>query len=175
MPIKNIVNAVIFRGTWSEQTANNVPTPDEVYADTTYKNEILEIAKQWQHPDLEYLQFLWSPAYIKISDKVHSGDTSSLSTLFEELKTANPALNWAYILDKMGWNLMCKKDKKEGITIYTLATQKFPDNDNAFVSLGDCYLAKGDYQNVTAAYTKAVQLNPKNKISREKLDNLLDK
>lgn len=175
MPIKNIVNGVIFRGTWSKQTANNVPTPDEVYSDTTYKNEIIGIAKQWYHPALEYLQFLWSPAYIMISDKVHSGDTSSLSTLFEELKTANPALNWANILDKMGWNLMCKKDKKEAFTIFTLATQKFPDKDNAFVSLGDCYLAKGDYQNAIASYKKGVQLNPKNKISKEKLDNLLDK
>lgn len=175
MPIKNIVNGVIFRGTWSEQTANNVPTPDDVYSDTAYKNEIIGIAKQWHHPALEYLQFLWSPAYIKISDKVHSGDTRSLSNLFEELKTTNPALNWADILDKMGCNLMCKQDKKEAIAIFILATQKFPDNENAFVSLGDSYFAKGDYQNTIAAYTKAVQLNPKNKVIQEKLDALLNK
>ena len=175
MPIKNIVNGAIFRGTWTEQTENNVPTPDEIYFDTTYKNEIIEIAKEWHHPDLEYLQFIGSHAYVMISDKIQSGDTNSLNTSFEKLKTTNLALNWADILDKMGWNLMCKKDKREAIIIFILATQKFPDNDNAFISLGDCYLAKGDYQNATAAYTKAVQLNPKNKISKEKLDNLLNK
>jgi|ERR1035437_793432 tetratricopeptide (TPR) repeat protein len=175
MPIKNIVNAILFRGKWAEQTANNIPTSDEIYADTIYKNEIIEKAKKWHHPALEYLQFLWSPAYVMISDKVHSGDTSNLNTLFEELKTASPALNWANILSNMGYNLMCKKDKKEAITIFILATQEFPYDDYAFVNLGNSYFAKGDYQNAIAAYSKAVELNPKNKISKEKLDNLLDK
>ena len=146
-----------------------------MYSDSAYKNEIIRIATKWHHPYLEYLQFLWSPAYVILSDKIQSGDTSSLNASFEKLRTANPSSNWADILDNMGWNLMCKKDKREAIITFILAAQKFPDNDNAFISLGDCYIAKEDYKNAIAAYTKAVQLNPKNEISKEKLDNLLNK
>jgi tetratricopeptide (TPR) repeat protein len=50
----------------------------------------------------------------------------------------------------------------EAIAVFELNVQLFPDSGNAFDSLGEAYLRKGDKQKAIASYKKSIELNPEN-------------
>ncbi len=59
-------------------------------------------------------------------------------------------------LNSLGYQLLALKKAKEAIIIFRLNTEMFPDDANAFDSLGDAYVADKDTVNGIKAYEKAV-------------------
>ncbi len=61
---------------------------------------------------------------------------------------------------------------KDAIEIFKLNVEMFPQNANAYDSLGEAYLESGDKSLAIQNYKKSIELNPKNENAVEKLKKL---
>jgi tetratricopeptide (TPR) repeat protein len=85
-----------------------------------------------------------------------SGNTDDADKLMKEAVTIgneNDINNYGYVLLGQGQN-----DK--AIEVFILNTTKFPNSPNAFDSLGEAYVAKGDSKNAIKSFKKALTMNP---------------
>lgn len=60
----------------------------------------------------------------------------------------------------------------DAIAVFTLATTTFPNDANAFDSLGEALLMRGDTTQALVNYERAAQLDPENARAREMTDKL---
>jgi tetratricopeptide (TPR) repeat protein len=68
------------------------------------------------------------------------------------------------VLNWLGYHFLYWWDRpREGLEVFKLNTELFPDSANAFDNLGEAYLTLGDKDNAILSYQKSLQLNPKNK------------
>ncbi|MFZ4633879.1 MAG: tetratricopeptide repeat protein [Saprospiraceae bacterium] len=89
-------------------------------------------------------------------------------------QSSNPA-SYTFIewdVNAAGYYLLQDKKLDEAIELFKINTELYPKSWNAYDSLGDGYLAKGDKTNAKTSFQKALQLNPKYTASKEKLDKL---
>ncbi|MFC2152875.1 tetratricopeptide repeat protein [Bacteroidota bacterium] len=61
-----------------------------------------------------------------------------------------------------GYELLMSEEIDQAIKIFTLVTEKFPDSSNAYDSLAESYLKKGDVKVAIKHYKKSLELNPEN-------------
>lgn len=71
-----------------------------------------------------------------------------------------------------GYALIREKRVKESIEIFKLNTEAFPQSANAYDSLGEAYMIRGDKERAIANYQKSVELNPQNTNAIEMLKKL---
>ena len=62
----------------------------------------------------------------------------------------------------LGYELLEVKKIDEAIVVFKMVTRRFPDSWNAWDSLAEGYLNKGDKKRALEFYKKSVKLNPKN-------------
>nr|WP_315203670.1 serine hydrolase [uncultured Flavobacterium sp.] len=67
-----------------------------------------------------------------------------------------------YILNTKGYEYLSQKNYDKAIDIFTMNTFVFPKSANAFDSLGETYMNKGDKDLAIKHYEKSLQLNPNN-------------
>jgi CubicO group peptidase (beta-lactamase class C family) len=65
-------------------------------------------------------------------------------------------------LNQLGYAFMNHHKMEEAIKIFTFMTMLFPDDDNAYDSLGEALIKSGDTKAGLVAYRKSLQLNPQN-------------
>lgn len=75
-------------------------------------------------------------------------------------------------LNAYGYVLLGQKRFKEAIMVFQINTFLFPENDNAYDSLGEAYMMAGKKELAILNYEKAVKLNPKADSSRKVLERL---
>jgi tetratricopeptide (TPR) repeat protein len=63
-------------------------------------------------------------------------------------------------LNTYGYNLLAQGQNDKAIEIFLLATTKYPGSANAFDSLGEGYITKGDKTNAIKSFKKALSMNP---------------
>lgn len=61
-----------------------------------------------------------------------------------------------------GYQLLMSEKIDQAMKIFTIVTEKFPESSNAFDSLAEGYLKKGDTKMAKKHYKKALELNPEN-------------
>lgn len=61
-------------------------------------------------------------------------------------------------LIKLGYKLLGEKALKDAVVILKLNTKMNPESANAFDSLGDAYIAEGDYKNAVSSAQKCIDL-----------------
>ena len=106
---------------------------------------------------------------------IEEKDVTSAINQYHKLKKSQPE-NYNFTvgqLNSLGYQLLGLKKTKEAIAIFKLNTQMFPEDANAFDSLGDAYRANNDTINAITAYRNAVTkgLN----ISKSKIEALQKK
>lgn len=179
LPAKEIFDGILFRGPWEDQVERIAPRPDEIYADTTYVNELIARSKisgeKRRQNTFEYFKFRWSPEYESFIKTLREMDSIVIDKEFLSIKKKHNELNWAYILNGMGYKFLREKEINLSISIFELATREFPTVSNTFDSLGDGYIAAGNKKKAINAFTKALQLNPKNTRAKDKLKDLIDR
>ncbi|MDV4069671.1 serine hydrolase [Elizabethkingia anophelis] len=74
-------------------------------------------------------------------------------------------------LNTLGYYLLNKKRTDDAIDVLQYNTLLFPKSGNAFDSLGEAYLTKGDHPNALKNYKRAVALDPSN----ENAKNIINK
>lgn len=76
------------------------------------------------------------------------------------------------LMNNLGYGLMSTQQFKKAEQFFKLNTTNYPESFNAFDSLGDLYVAKGDKQKAIESFKKSVALN-KDSYSKPKLEKLL--
>jgi cyclase len=62
----------------------------------------------------------------------------------------------------LGYQLMAREMLDEALEIFKLYVEKFPDAFNAYDSLGEAYMVRGELAPATANYERSLELNPDN-------------
>jgi len=75
-------------------------------------------------------------------------------------------------LNRLGYELLREKRVADAIEVFTLNAETFPASANVHDSLGEAYKEAGDKERAVKAYTKSLELNPKNQNAKEKLSEL---
>jgi tetratricopeptide (TPR) repeat protein len=75
-------------------------------------------------------------------------------------------------LNNIGYALLRINKYSEAIKVFGLNVEFFPTSANAYDGLGDAYSAANDKANAKACFKKAVDIDPGNKVSAEKLKKL---
>jgi len=109
-----------------------------------------------------------------LSPTIASSGIEGAVKQYHELKSTEPA---TYNFDEpelntLGYQLIRKKKFKDGIRIFQLNIESYPQSSNAYDSLAEGYLNDGDKSQAIANYQKAIQLNPKNRNSIVMLQKL---
>ena len=65
-------------------------------------------------------------------------------------------------LNSIGYDLLNANKTNESIQIFKLLVSEFPENSNAYDSLGEAYFVNDDYANALINYKKSLELNPNN-------------
>jgi len=78
--------------------------------------------------------------------------------------------------DTFGFRLLRNKEKVgEALKIFLVLAEFFPEEPNAFDSLGEAYLLLDDKSNAIKNYEKSLKLNPKNTNAIQRLKQLKEK
>jgi len=75
-------------------------------------------------------------------------------------------------LNTLGYHLLGSKKIDEAIEIFKLNVENFPKASNAYDSLAEAYMIKGNKQLAIKNYKKSLELNPRNQNAVEKLKEL---
>lgn len=75
-------------------------------------------------------------------------------------------------INLMGYQLLGGRKIDDGIKIFKLNVKLHPKSFNVYDSLGDAYQIKGDKEQAIVNFKKALELNPKNALTKRKLAEL---
>jgi CubicO group peptidase (beta-lactamase class C family) len=75
-------------------------------------------------------------------------------------------------LNSLGYELLGIGKVGEAVEILKLNVGAFPESFNVYDSLGEAYMAGGDYDLAIANYSKSLELNPENGNAEEKIDRI---
>jgi iron(II)-dependent oxidoreductase len=94
-------------------------------------------------------------------------DQSGLEAARRELEAMRACKPGAYYVDEvelntLGYQLLGDGEIDAAVTVFEVATTEFPQSYNAFDSLGEAYLAKGEREKAIENYRRSVELNPRN-------------
>lgn len=91
-------------------------------------------------------------------------DVASAVAEYRKLKAENsPAFDFSETeLNKLGYQLLGAKRRKDAIEIFKLNVEMFPKSASAYDTLGEAYLADGQKDSALANYKKAVELDSTN-------------
>jgi tetratricopeptide (TPR) repeat protein len=79
------------------------------------------------------------------------------------------------MLNQVGYDLLGQSKNDLAIAAFKLNVAEHPTSGNAYDSLGEAYAMTGDKKQATAAYKKAVELDPKNENAKRSLEELKKK
>jgi CubicO group peptidase (beta-lactamase class C family) len=77
-----------------------------------------------------------------------------------------------YILNAKGYVFLSQKNYDNAIDIFTMNTFAYPNSANAFDSLGEAYMNKGDITLAIKNYEKSLELNPNNGNAKDMIKKL---
>jgi tetratricopeptide (TPR) repeat protein len=75
-------------------------------------------------------------------------------------------------LNGLGYRLLGEKKLDEAIAIFSLNAEAFPGSANAFDSLGEAYMAKGERDRAIQNYRRSLELEPRNENAVAMLEKL---
>jgi len=136
-----------------------IPYPEE-----THNSELVKATQD----GLNFVFENWKPA--------KSDTTFELVTKFYEKRSSQNGfqeLPPEQVMNEMAYHFLNAPNKlDEAIKCFELNAQNYPTSFNAFDSLGDGYLAKGDKVRAIEAYKKSIAINPNVAQTQKKLKAL---
>jgi tetratricopeptide (TPR) repeat protein len=109
-----------------------------------------------------------------VAEAVAAKNLALAAERFQQWK-ANPLNRYANgeaQVNRLGYELLNKKQINEAIQIFQLNTQHYPESSNTFDSLGDGYVALGNKELAVKSYQRALQLDANNASAKDALDRL---
>ena len=93
---------------------------------------------------------------------------------YQAWKKQNPEsrLHSAGIINRSGYRALGQKDFDLAVKLFKVYTHLYPQDANAYDSLGEAYMLKGDKKLAIENFQKSLSLNPENKNALEMLNKL---
>jgi predicted negative regulator of RcsB-dependent stress response len=76
------------------------------------------------------------------------------------------------LLNELGYNLLGSGQMDASISVFKLNATEYPSSSNAFESMGEGYVAKGDKKQAKAAFEKSLAIDPQNEGAKQQLEAL---
>lgn len=110
-----------------------------------------------------------------IMNTILEKNVASAVAQYRELKAGKTASEYDFgetELNQLGYQLLQAKKVNEAIEIFKLNIEMYPQSSNAYDSLGEGYMTRGDKELSIAAYKKSLDLDPKNTNATTKIASL---
>lgn len=103
------------------------------------------------------------PAFQVFLPSILDGDLSEVKARYYTMisENSNSSIT-AQELNQTGYLLLSHGRISQAIKVFSFMTMIYPDNSNAFDSLGEALIANGDIEEGVEAYKKSLELNPAN-------------
>ena len=109
-----------------------------------------------------------------LTPAITNGDFEEAKKIYYEYKH-HPLFkgdNTEVIINRMGYNMLSNKKIDMAINLFLLNTESYPNSFNAWDSLAESYMIKGDNKKAKEYYKQSLKLNPQNTNATEKLKEL---
>jgi tetratricopeptide (TPR) repeat protein len=123
------------------------------------------------------LEYVPSKSLTELLTEAVSANNATLAAERFQQWLASPLNRYAngeVQVNRLGYELLGKKQIDLAIEVFKLNTQQYPESSNSFDSLGDGYVARGNNDLAMKSYQRALQLDPRNVSAKESLDKLLN-
>jgi CubicO group peptidase (beta-lactamase class C family) len=140
----------------------------------SFIDEILEDSVGGAHPGAKRLNYerYDSPSRSLLKAIIEKGATEPLRN-YQAARRQNPALNIAEAeINSIGYRLLELKKVDDAILVFTQNTTDFPKSWNAWDSLAEAYMTRGDNETAIKYYEKSLELDPNNKNAVQQLKKL---
>ena len=103
-----------------------------------------------------------------------SGNVQNAVELFDQYLKRNPKQPLAdeMELNELGYRRLAAEKVDDAIVILELAVRQHPDSSNAWDSLGEAYMRRGDTKSAIEHYQRSLKLNPANTNAVKMLEKL---
>lgn len=150
------------------------------------KAVLTQLQKTVKEPDsekelftMEYKQGRTAPpSMAKLVHLIIDKGISMAMPVIEEAKKAFPdtVLIEENVLNWLGYHFLYWWGREEeALEVFKLNVSLFPESANAYDSLGEAYLARGETDSAVRCYKKSLELNPENSNAIQRLNQLLKK
>ncbi len=137
--------------------------------------EILDDAIGGKHPaiaHLNYGRYDNDPPRTLLKAIIEKGADEPLKNYREQREQPNASKISEFRINSIGYVLLKLKKIDDALEVFKLNTTDFPNSANAWDSLAEGYLNKGDKESAIKYYEKSLELNPQNKNAAEQLKKL---
>ena len=140
----------------------------------SFTTEILADAIGGKHPAVAHLNYerYNSPARDLLKEIFAKGAIESLDNYREKRRQDSAHTISENGLNNMGYALLRMKKIDDAIEVFRQNTVDFPNSANAWDSLAEAYMTKGEKEPAIKYYEKSLELNPKNTNAVEQLKKL---
>jgi len=116
------------------------------------------------------------PAQPLLTNLINSAKTKGLKDAIAEAKEiAKDKTKYSFNegeINNYGYVLLQSGKTDDAIEIFKLNVEFFPASANAYDSLGEAYMTKGDKENALVNYKKSLELNPDNQAGKDAVKKL---
>lgn len=145
------------------------------YNGLSVTKEILDIAIGGKHPALSYLNYSSyknNPARDFLKTVINVGAVKALQDYHQKVSQDGKFRFNENRMNTFGYTLLRMKKIDDAIEIFKQNTYDYPDSANAWDSLAEGLMTKGDKESAIKYYEKSLQLNPDNTNAIEQLRKL---
>lgn len=173
MPMKDIVDGILFRGNWEAQN-RLAPRPDDLYADATYLDELIRREMILNIPPyrtrLHYYRISGREEFARFEHALENELDGIIDTLYQPIKDQIPPEIHTDLLYFMGRQYLRNDEPGKAIAALQLARRENPESFRLHQLLGDAYLANNEMENARHHYQEALKRDPDNLSLREKFE-----
>lgn len=109
------------------------------------------------------LEEIRTPILQQLLPRILTEDLVVVQKEYEDMVRENPDRSFRdYEVNRVGYILLGHHETENAIKVFRFMTMVFPDNSNAFDSLGEALIAHGDIERGLSAYQRSLELNPNN-------------
>ena len=133
----------------------------------------LEDYKRNNDPALKAI-LAYKPIVEVLTSGLSQGGVDLMLKKYREFKNdpATRSINTEADLNAFGYELLQTNRFDEALAVFKLNVESYAQSANAFDSLGDAYLKRGDKELAIKSYKRALELNPHSDFTRQKLDGI---
>ena len=103
----------------------------------------------------------------QLEEDLLTNTTKTIKKYEELIDNKNAYYTNATALNNLGYKLLNNEKPKASLLVFKLLVSEFPDNFNAYDSLGEAYFKNKEYKNALINYNKSLDLNPNNKNAKK--------
>ena len=133
----------------------------------------LEDYKRNNDPALKAI-LAYKPIVEVLTSGLSQGGVDLMLKKYREFKNdpATRSINTEADLNALGYELLQTNRFDEALAVFKLNVESYAQSANAFDSLGDAYMKRGDKELAIKSYKRALELNPHSDFTRQKLDGI---